>query len=166
MNLQRPQPKEDSETIDILNSRLHAIAEKANKHKELFLNSSIEKENIEKRLRLQIENEKIYAISKFAKDLVDVSDNLERALKIANQSSNEDSLEDFFKGIEMTRDNMNQIFLSHKIIEFLPKIGEKFDEKLHETSDGLESGNISEIIVSGYILDKEILRKAKVKVMK
>ena len=128
----------------------------------------------------EIDNTKEYAITKFAKDLVEVQENFKRALqsissetlakKGNDQKAKMELYNIFVEGVSMTHDILNKTFKKYGIIEYNPT-GDKFDPNLHEASfefpdSKKTSGTIGEIVQSGYKIGKRILRVPKVGVVK
>ena len=92
------------------------------------------------RYRKMIEDEKEFAITKFAKDLLEVRDAVRLALEhtdveaIKAETDIDAIKEKFCAGIEgqnMTADVMDKVFERFKVVQYNPK-GEKFDANLHE----------------------------------
>ena len=128
----------------------------------------------------EIDQTKEYAITKFAKDLLDVQDNFKRALgsispkefeKIGNNAEAKLKLySDFAQGITMTQEIMAKALKKYGVIEYSP-VGEKFDPNLHEAmfeypDPKKTPGTIGEVAQLGYKIGKRILRAPKVGVVK
>ena len=99
-----------------------------------------ENDNTVKRYRKQMEDGKQFAISKFAKELLDVRDNLALALQhvdLEKLEENEDieSVKTLFKnlvkGQELTTTVMDKVLGKFDVIQFDP-IGDKFDPNIHD----------------------------------
>ena len=103
---------------------------------------------------------KLASISSVLK-LLPILDSLREAQKHLND-----------QGIAIIVGQLETIFKEDGFIEINPQIGEKFNEHLHEAIDTLETDKeednnmISEIVLSGWKFDEEIVRFAKVKVFK
>lgn len=117
-----------------------------------------------------------FAIQKFAKDLVDSVDNLDRALimgkekiKTGEEEKNED-LQNFYEGVKMTETNMLQTLQKHGLERFDPE-GEKFNPNEHEATfmtpmPGKEDNTVFHVQQKGFKLNGRVLRAAKVGVVK
>lgn len=118
-----------------------------------------------------------FAIQKFAKDLVDSVDNLDRALIMgkekltaaAAESKNED-LVNFYEGVKMTETNMLQTLAKHGLERFDPE-GEKFNPNEHEATfmtpmPDKEDNTVFHVQQKGFKLNGRVLRAAKVGVVK
>ena len=121
-------------------------------------------ENIRKRLTAEAEQTKKYRIQSFAKEILPVIDNLERALLTEVNEGDEA----FKKGVEMT---YNQLItaLKNEGVEVIDCENKPFDPNFHqaimqEKKEGVESGIVIEVLQKGYLLKDRILRPAMVKV--
>lgn len=157
--------EENSEENEIDDGKLEQDFAKL---KDDYIRLYAEMDNMKK--RVQAENEKTikFAISSFAKELLGVADNLERA--IAAMSENKDSCEELLKGVELTQNELTKVFEKFGIKRF-NHIGEKFDPNFErvvqevETPDA-ESGTIISELQAGYTIHDRILREAMVIVAK
>eukprot|EP01022_Parablepharisma_sp_SALTPOND_P026652 TRINITY_DN64551_c0_g1_i1.p3 TRINITY_DN64551_c0_g1~~TRINITY_DN64551_c0_g1_i1.p3 ORF type:complete len:208 (-),score=24.37 TRINITY_DN64551_c0_g1_i1:1132-1755(-) len=128
----------------------------------------------------EIEQTKEYAITKFAKDLLDVQDNFKRALDSVSPKELEKHAKDpeakielytkLVEGISMTKEIMAKAFKKYGVTEYVP-LGEKFDPNLHEAMfeypDSKKTpGTVGEVVQAGYKIGKRILRAPKVGVVK
>ena len=139
-----------------------------------------ENDNTVKRYRKQIEDGKQFAISKFAKELLDVRDSLELALKHCDVEKIEglekidevkEQYKNICKGQEMTSEVMDKILSKFDVTQFDP-IGEKFDPNIHEAvfviSAECEHPNdhVGNVMQSGWKIGDRVLRAAKVGIVK
>lgn len=153
--------EESSEETEVEEGKLEQDFAKL---KDDYIRLYAEMDNMKK--RVQAENEKTikFAISSFAKELLVVADNLERA--IAAMSENKDSCADLLKGIELTQNELTKVFEKFGIKRF-NHIGEKFDPNFErvvqeiETPDA-EPGTIVSELQAGYVIHDRILREAMV----
>lgn len=125
-----------------------------------------------------MKNAKEFAITSFAKDLVDTVDNLDRALSMvpqeklkAEEKSEElTELVNLYDGIKMTDDILLNTIKKHGLERFDP-IGEKFDPNMHEAvtmlpQPGKDNNTVFFVQSTGFKLNGRILRAAKVGVVK
>lgn len=135
-----------------------------------LLRMAAETENMRKRFDKQLSEAKEYAVSNFAKDMLSVSDNLLRALSFKPTEMTEE-VSNIMQGVEMTRQEMINIFNKYKMKEINPSNGDKFDYNLHyavtqvPNSDHPE-GTILELVQTGYLIGERLLRPATVTVTK
>lgn len=123
---------------------------------------------------------KDFAISKFAKDLVDSVDNLDRALAIVSKEkleSKEESehlrdLVSMHEGLKMTESILMQTLKKHGLERFDPSVeAEPFNPNEHEATfmapmEGKEDNTVFLTQQKGFKLNGRILRAAKVGVVK
>jgi molecular chaperone GrpE len=86
--------------------------------KDKLLRSYAEEENVRRIARRDVENARDYANTKFAKSLLDVADNLERALDAIHpdqRSSADGTLKTLLEGVQMTYNGLQKVFQQHGI---------------------------------------------------
>ena len=131
-----------------------------------------ETENIRRRSEREREDTLRYAASGLAKDLLNVADNLHRALANVPDELREgdEAAKNFVVGVEMTEKELLAGFGKHGIQQILP-VGEKFDYEKHQAMFELEktgepAGTVVEMMQPGYIMHERLLRPAMVGVAK
>lgn len=143
--------------------------------KDNLLRSLAEQENTRRIAARDVANAKSYAISSFAKSLLDTSDNLTRALESVPPELRDDRdshpvLANLYEGISMTDEGLNKAFAKNGLAKFGAR-GEKFDPNLHEAlfeypDPECEAGNIGQVMKVGFMLNNRVLRPAEVGVVK
>ena len=104
------------------------MAEFKAKHDDVmdkYRRSIAENDNMRKRLTKQIEDAKIFGIQSFCKDLLEVADVLNKAVKA------EASASDMLEGLKLTENQLLQTFRRHGLEQINPE-GEKFNPNKHE----------------------------------
>lgn len=144
--------------------------------RKIYLDMVQEMEHMKKRHIKEVNNVKEFAISKFAKDLLEVHDNFERAMSIVKNMDDNDIDKDqmmssFIEGIQKVNSCLNKIFKKNGVVEYKPKENEKFDPMHHDAVFKYEdkngkNGTIGKILFSGFKIGNRILRPAKVGVIK
>jgi len=131
-----------------------------------------ETENIRRRSQREREDTLRYAASGLAKDLLNVADNLHRALTAVPDDlrTGDEAAKNFVLGVEMTEKDLLAGFEKHAIKQILP-VGEKFDYEKHQAMFELENtgkpaGTVVEMMQPGYIMHERLLRPAMVGVAK
>ena len=111
-------------------------------------------------------------MSSLARDILTLSDNLERALTATPETSDEnDPLHELKMGVDMTlRDFLNTLD-RHGVKKVEPVAGEKFDHNLHQAmfeaeTNEIPPGCITEVVQAGYVIHDRLLRPALVGVAK
>jgi molecular chaperone GrpE len=135
------------------------------KQKDTFLREKAELENFKKRLTKEKEDFVQFANERLLKELVQIEDNLERAMSAPNAT-----LESLKEGIEMIQKQF-ATFLKNQKVESIEALGKPFDPNLHEVLNQQESDEHEENTVvleysKGYTLNGRILRSAKVVISK
>ncbi len=136
------------------------------KLKDELLRALAETENVKKRCALEIEKTNKYAVSSFAKDLLSVADNLDRALS-TESSESENSLRE---GIELTKKELLHVFEKFGITP-MESLDKPFDPNFHrviqEVPDPSKpAGTVIAELQKGYMISGRILREAMVVVTK
>jgi molecular chaperone GrpE len=135
-----------------------------NKLKDDYIRLYAEMDNMKKRVQQETEKTIKFAISSFAKELLGVADNLERA--ISAMESNKDSCEDLLKGVELTQNELTKAFEKFGIKRF-NHMGQKFDPNYERVVQEIEDknkepGTIIAELQAGYMIHERILREAMV----
>ena len=130
-----------------------------------FLREKADLENFRKRLVKEKADALQFANERLLKELVEIDDNMNRALNTPNTS-----LESLKEGVKMIQKQF-ATFLKNQKVEPVEAIGKPFDPSLHEVMTQLESEEHEENTVikeysTGYTLNGRILRSAKVVISK
>lgn len=143
-----------------------ALAKKqAEEYKSLAMYLRADLENYKKRAAREREDYIKYSNESLILELLDVYENLERAVETARKS--DDAMA---KGLEMVYANMKTVLEKHGL-KPIKAVGEKFDPYLHEAmmqgvDNDREEDTILEEIQRGYTLNMKVIRYSKVKVSK
>ena len=158
--------EEEEEIVEDINeeSEIEKLSKEIDKLKNDYARAYADTENLKKRLTAEAEQTRKYRIQSFAKEILPVIDNLERALATQVHESDES----FKKGIEMT---YNQLLnaLKNEGVEEIDCLNQPFDPNLEqaimqEKKEDVDSGIVIQILQKGYVLKDRILRPAMVKV--
>ena len=125
-----------------------------------------EAENIRKRAERDRKDAETYGGTRLARDIVEVCDNLDRALGAADDAAREGAAA-LIEGVELTRRELLQAFAKHKIEPIAPEVGEKFDPKLHQAMfeapvANAPAGSIIQVMQQGFTIAGRLLRPAMV----
>lgn len=141
--------------------------------KDQLLRAVAETENLRRRAEKQIEEAGKFAITSFARDLINVQENLYRATDTIPEAALQESviLKNVVDGVEMTKRELSNVFERHGITRIEPAIGTAFDHNLHQAvvqiPDSVNPpGSIANVMQAGYILKDRLLRPAMVGVAK
>ncbi len=125
-----------------------------------LLRAHAEMDNVRKRAARQVEEASKFAVERFASALLDVTDNLERALQAENADA--DALRE---GVKLTLNSLHDVKRKFGI-ERVDAVGKPFDPNVHEAMLQVPSekaaGTVIEQHVAGYTLHGRLLRPARV----
>jgi len=137
-----------------------------------LLRSLAELENTRKRAARDRSEALKFGAMSFARDMLGVVDNLQRALKAMQELGDDmpDATRSLLEGVAATERDLLAALARHKVTPLTP-MGEKFDPNLHEAmfeapGTGQASGTIIEIVEAGYMMEERLLRPAKVGIAK
>ena len=129
-------------------------------------------ENTRRRGIKDLEQSRKYGHISFAREMLSVVDSLESAVNSSPQNKDEltDETKNFIVGVEMTLEQLKQVFNNHNISKIDPQ-GDKFDYNVHQAmfekeTDEVEPGLIIEVMQPGWSLHDRLLRPAMVGVSK
>jgi len=142
--------------------------------KDKLLRAVAEAENTRRRAERERQDAVRYAAAGFARDMVQVSDNLRRAiaaLKPEEREASPATVQALIDGVEATERQLLSTFERHGIKEITPAPGERFDAHLHEAmfevpDSGQPAGTVVHVIEAGYTINDRLLRAARVGVAK
>ncbi|KOE65286.1 nucleotide exchange factor GrpE [Aggregatibacter actinomycetemcomitans] len=143
------------------------LAETSKKEQDLLLRTRAEIDNIRRRTEQDIEKAHKFALEKFAKDILNTIDNLERALATP-ANTEDDSVKALFDGVELTLKEL-LVTVARFGIEPVGAVGEVFDPELHQAismqpAEGFQSNQITAVLQKGYLLNGRVIRPAMVMV--
>ncbi len=134
--------------------------------KDRAMRAAAEADNVKRRTEIQMNDARAFAIQRFAKDLLGVADNLERALQAApkNADAGEAGL---VTGLELTQKSLLQAFETNGLKRVAPGLGEPFDPHLHQAmleqpSAEAPGGTVIQTMQAGYELFGRTVRPAMV----
>jgi len=163
----------DSPEVAELKAQVVDLQEKLETKHDQLLRTAADMENIRKRSVVEVENAHKFAVQGFAKDVLDVADNMQRALDQVpvevREGDENPQLRLLFEGVKLTDDILLKTFAKHGIHRMTPE-GEKFDPNMHEAlyempNPEAEPGTVARVESTGYMLHERCLRPAKVGVV-
>lgn len=145
---------------------LDAVIAERDEWKDRALRVAAEMENLKRRAETQQNDARAFAIQRFAKDLLGVADNLERALMAAPKDA-EGATAGLVTGLEMTQKALLQAFDTNGLKLVKPEAGEAFNPHLHQAmmeqpSDTVPGGAVIQTMQSGFELFGRTIRPAMV----
>jgi len=170
--------KQKAEQIEEANSALIDLTAKLSsmetslaQSNDQLLRSVAEMDNLRKRSIREREDASKYAVTSFAKDLLDVADTFARALQaIPPELRDDPKVSILVQGIEATEKSFLSCFSKNGIRKIDP-LDEPFNPHFHEVMfespvAGKATGTIIQVIESGYVINDRLLRPARVGVAK
>jgi molecular chaperone GrpE len=141
--------------------------------KDRVLRTLAEMENLRRRTEREVADARTYGVSAFARDMLNVADNLSRALDSLPENARaeaDEGMKGLIDGVELTARDLSAALGRHGVKKLEP-LGEKFDPNFHqaifETPDEtLPSGTITKVVQSGWTIGERVLRPAMVGVSK
>lgn len=142
--------------------------------KDKLLRAMAEVENIRRRSEREKADAQKFGISRFARDLLSVADNLRRAIDAVPEEKRENLdgvTRNLITGVEMVERELLAVFERHGIKALRPDKGTKFDPNLHQAmaqvpDPGAPAGSVSDVFQTGYVIEDRLLRPAMVTVAK
>ncbi len=153
---------EKEEVSDPLAAELEKYKAEAQENLDRYQRTFAEFDNYRKRTEREMTDYRKFATSGLVKELLDISDDLERALSTAK-----DPEDPFTVGVKAVRGNLIKILESQGVTEVPTDKG--FDPNMHEAlmvMEGEEDNKIAQVYQKGYMMNGRVLRFAKVVVTK
>jgi molecular chaperone GrpE len=152
---------------------LEALTKEAAESRDKMLRTLAEMENLRKRTSKEVADARIYGITGFARDILDIADNLQRALDAVPaeaKASADPGLKSLMEGVELTERSLLNTLEKNGVKKFDPA-GEKFDpnfqQAMYEVPDAsVPSGTVVQVVQAGYMIGERVLRPALVAVAK
>jgi molecular chaperone GrpE len=141
--------------------------------KDKLLRTLAEMENLRRRTEREVADQRQYAVTAFARDMLTVGDNLRRAIEAVPKEVREGgdrTLASLIEGVEVTERGLEQSLTKFGVKRLTPK-GQKFDPGFHQAMFEVESadlppGTVVEEMQAGYAIGERVLRPALVSVSK
>eukprot|EP00752_Nemacystus_decipiens_P011528 g10236.t1 len=163
----------DEADEESLREELAKTSEQLKDTREKALYLAAEMENVRSIAKRDAESARLYAVQKFAKQLLDVADNLERAIasaKEAGEGGGDSSHDVLLQGVEMTSQELTKVFRSQGLEKY-GEVADKFDPHLHDAmfefeDPAQEPGTLGQVLKCGYKLHGRVIRAAQVGTVK
>lgn len=144
-------------------------AEEAGKLKDQLLRALAESENIKKRAARDVKEAREYAVTGFARDMLDVADNLARALGSLDDDTKAQAgpaLATLLEGVELTEKRLSSTLDRHGVRRIEPSPGDPLDPNRHQAAAQVPAdqpkGAIAHVMQPGYVIGERTLRAAMV----
>jgi molecular chaperone GrpE len=148
------------EEVEVLRAELAALKDQA-------LRIAADAENTKRRTEREANDARAYAIQKFARDLLGVADNLQRAMQHAPKDSADPLVKNLAIGLDMTEKELMGAFERNGLKKLDPVRGAKFDPHQHQAvqeqpAADVAAGGVLQVIQPGYELFGRLVRPAMV----
>lgn len=147
-----------------LDAKTAAVAEKH----DLFVRAVAETENVRRRLEKEKEETAKYAITKFAKDILSVGDNFQRAISAVPKDAidADPALKTLLEGVVLTERDFRGSLERNGVTAISPA-GQPFNPHHHQAVMEQENldvphGTVLQVFQTGYLIDDRCLRPAMV----
>src|SRR6202012_2335810 len=152
---------------------VEALTKEVAEARDKMLRTLAEMENLRQRTRREVADAKTYGITGFARDVLDIADNLQRALDAVPaeaKATADPGLKALMEGVELTERSLLNTLEKNGVKKFDPS-GEKFDpnfqQAMYEVPDtSVPSGTVVQVVQAGYMIGDRVLRPALVAVSK
>jgi molecular chaperone GrpE len=152
---------------------VEALAKELADARDRTLRTLAEMENLRKRTTREVADARTYGITGFARDVLDIADNLQRALDAVPaeaKAAADPGLKALIEGVELTERSLLNTLEKNGVTTFNP-MGERFDpnfqQAMYEVPDpSVPAGTVVQVVQAGYKIGERILRPALVGVAK
>ena len=150
--------------------RLTELEKELEEVRQHVLYAQAETQNVRRRLEQEKQNAAAYAATGFARDMLSVKDNLDRALAaIPEDLRQDDKMKGLIAGIEATGRELDNVFQRNGITR-VEAMGQPLDPNRHqamvEIASDEQPGTIVQEMQAGYMIKDRLLRPALVGVAK
>src|SRR5512138_158505 len=150
-----------------------ALAKELAEARDKTLRTLAEMENLRQRTRREVADSKVYGITGFARDVLDIADNLQRALDAVPAETREladPMLKTLIEGVELTERSLLNALEKNGVKKFDPtgeKFNPNFQQAMYEVPDpSVPAGTVVQVVQAGYMIGERVLRPALVGVSK
>src|ERR1700754_3639811 len=150
-----------------------ALAKEDADARDRDLRTLAEMEKLRKRTAREVADARTYGITAFARDVLDIADNLQRALDAVPaeaRAAADPGLKALIEGVELTERSLLNALEKNGVKKFDPQ-GQKFDpnfqQAMYEVPDAsVPSGTVVQVVQAGFMIGERVLRPALVGVSK
>ena len=168
-----PQEAAAAPNADPLAVAAQETAELTAELKDKLLRTLAEMENLRKRTEREVADSRLYGVTTFARDILNVADNMHRALNALDVGLREradSSVKALLDGVELTERELLNVLEKHGVKKLEP-IGQKFDPNRHQAmyevpDASVPTGHVVQVIQAGYLIGDRVLRPALVAIAK
>ena len=164
-----PQPAAAAPSADPIALLVREAAE----YKDKLLRALADMENLRKRTEREVADSRLYSVTSFARDILNVADNMHRALNALDVGLRERAdagVKALLDGVELTERELLNALEKHGVKKLEP-VGLKFDPNMHQAmyevpDSAMPAGHVVQVIQAGYLIGDRVLRPALVAIAK
>ena len=168
-----PDAPETSPQAEAAPDPVAVLAKEAADLKDRLLRTLAEMENLRRRTEREVADSRVYAVTNFARGILAVADNMERAMKALDDEIRDKAdagVKALLDGVELTERELIKVMEKHGIKRLEPQ-GQKFDPNLHQAmfelpDPSVPAGTVVQVMQPGYTLGERVLRPALVGIAK
>ena len=154
-------------------AEVETLAREAAEARDRWMRALAEMENLRRRTEREIADARAYGIANFARDILAVADNMDRALKALDDELREKAdaaVKGLLDGVELTERELHKVLEKHGVKRLEPA-GEKFDPNFHQAmyevpDASVPAGTVVQVVQAGYTIGDRVLRPALVGISK
>jgi molecular chaperone GrpE len=156
----------DLDAEDPQDARVAELERQLEEARQKTLYAQAETQNVRRRLEGEKQTASAYAVTAFARDVLSVKDNLDRALSVIPEEFRQhESMKGLIVGIEATGRELTNVFQRHGITK-VEALGQQLDPNRHQAMLEVPSdeppGTIVQEMQAGYMIKDRLLRPALV----
>lgn len=151
----------ETDELQELIATIEALETEVKEAKETAARANAESYNAQRRMEQETEKTKKFVLQKFAKELLDVVDNLERAIDASQKAQADESV---IEGLVLTHKSLLSVLEKNGVVA-VGAIGDAFNPDLHEAVGIFPDADkdvIGQVLQKGYTLNERTLRPAMV----
>jgi molecular chaperone GrpE len=168
-----PEDQPEPNGAEMLAQEISGLRAEVEAHKDRALRALAEVENVRKRLERERDDARTYSVTRFARDMLTVADNLNRALAAVPpdaRAKSDESVKAVLDGVEATARELSAALARHGV-KPIEAQGQRFDPNLHQAiaevpAPDAQPGTVVNVVQQGYLIGDRLLRPAMVTVAK
>jgi len=168
-----PEDQPEANGAEGMALELSGLRAEVEAQKDRALRAMAEVENVRKRLERERDDARTYSVTRFARDMLTVADNLDRALSAFPadvRAKTDDAVKAVLDGVEATGRELSAALARHGV-KPIDAQGQKFDPNLHQAIAEVPTrdappGTVVSVVQPGYLIGDRLLRPAMVTVAK
>jgi molecular chaperone GrpE len=167
------EPANDSAPASAESDQIAILEAEKTDLKDKLLRTLADMENLRRRTEREVADARAYAVTNFARDMLNVADNVRRAIESVPAEAwagADGAFKGLIDGIDLTERDLLKTLERHGVKKLDPQ-GQRFDPNLHQAmfevpNPDVASGTVVQVVQSGYSIGDRVLRPALVGVAK